>query len=77
MIDEQQKAVISAAIILLVNVAALFGASLDADMVQKVAFGLISIAFTIYGVWKNHNFTPEAIKAQEYLDTLKDGDGMM
>ena len=77
MIGEQQKAVISAAIVLLVNVAALFGANLDADMAQKVAFGLISIVVTLYGVWKNHNFTSEAVQAQEYLDTLKGKDGMV
>lgn len=71
MIDEQQKAVISAAIVLLVNIAAMFGASLDIDMTQKVAFGFITIVTTLYGVWKNHNFTAEAAQAQAYLDSLK------
>lgn len=71
--DEKKKAVISAAIILAVNVAALFGVQLDADLVHKVVFGVISIATTIYGVWKNHNFTTEAAKAQAYLDMLKEG----
>ena len=73
MMDERTKAVISAAIILAVNVAALFGVQLDADLVHKVVFGIISIVSTIYGVWKNHNFTAEAAKAQAYLDTLKEG----
>lgn len=74
MMDEKTKAVVSAAILLVVNVAALFGASLDLGMVQNVAFGLITIVTTLYGVWKNHNFTPEAVKAQAYLDDLKRGE---
>ena len=72
--DEKTKAVVSAAILLAVNVAALFGASLDLGMVQNVAFGLITIVTTLYGVWKNHNFTSEAVEAQAYLDDLKRGE---
>jgi hypothetical protein len=69
--DEKTKAVVSAAILLVVNIAALFGASLDLGMVQNVVFGLITIISTLYAVWKNHNFTPEAAEAQAYLDDLK------
>ena len=72
--DEKTKAVVSAAILLVVNVAALFGASLDLGLVQNVVFGLITIVSTLYGIWKNHNFTPEAEQAQEYLDALKGKD---
>ena len=69
--DEKTKAVVSAAILLVVNIAALFGASLDLGMVQNVAFGFITIVSTLYAVWKNHNFTAEAAEAQAYLDDLK------
>lgn len=69
--DEKTKAVVSAAILLVVNIAALFGASLDLGMIQNVVFGLITIVSTLYAVWKNHNFTPEAAEAQAYLDDLK------
>ena len=69
--DEHTKAVISAAIVLSVNIATLFGVSLDQGLVANVVFGAISIAATIYAAWKNHNFTEEAAKAQEYLDSLK------
>ncbi len=38
---------------------------------------LISLAFTIctslWAWWKNNSFTQEAIKADEYLDSLKNG----
>jgi len=70
--DEKTKATISAAILLAVNVAALFGASLDLGTVQNVVFGAITIVSTLYAAWKNHNFTPEAAQAQEYLNGLKD-----
>lgn len=69
--DERTRATISAAVILAVNVAALFGASLDLGTVQNVAFGVVTIATTLYAAWKNHNFTVEAAKAQEYLDDLR------
>jgi len=69
--DEKTKATISATIILAVNIAALFGVSLDQGMVANVVFGLITIATTIYAAWKNHNFTPEAAQAQRLLDELK------
>ena len=36
---------------------------------------IVSVIFTIvawvYGFWKNNSFTPEAIKADDYLDLLR------
>ena len=69
--DEKVKAAISAAILLAVNLLALFGVTLNLGMVQDVVFGAITIVTTIYAAWKNHNFTPEAIEAQKVLDNLK------
>lgn len=71
--DERTNAVVSAAIVLAVNVAMLFGVSLDMGTTQNVVFGIITIAATIYAAWKNHNFTEEAAEAQKYLNDLKDG----
>lgn len=70
--DEKVKATISAAILLAVNLLALFGVTLNLGMVQDVVFGAITIVTTIYAAWKNHNFTPEAIEAQKVLDHLKE-----
>ena len=70
--DEQTKATVSAAIVLAVNLAALFGVSLDLGTVTNVVFGLISTCATLYAAWKNHNFTAEAVEAQKYLDQLKE-----
>ena len=69
--DERTKATVSAAIVLAVNIAALFGASLDLGTVQNVVFGAVTIVTTLYAAWKNHNFTPEAAEAQAVLDELK------
>jgi len=70
--DEKTKAAISAAILLAVNIAALFGVSLEQGMVANVVFGAITIAATLYAAWKNHNFTPEAARAQAYMELLKE-----
>lgn len=69
--DEKVKAAISAAVLLAVNLLALFGVTLNLGMVQDVVFGVITIVATIYAAWKNHNFTPEAVEAQKVLDNLK------
>ena len=70
--DERTKATISAAVVLALNIAALFGVSLDQGMAMDVVFGIVTIATTLYAAWKNHNFTPEAAQAQHFLDDLKD-----
>ena len=69
---ERIKAIISAAIIIAVNVAAIVGVDVgDGDAITNallMAFDLVAMAWAI---WKNHNFTDEAAQAQKYLDQLK------
>ena len=69
--DERTKAIISATVILVVNVAALFGVNISQDTLMSVAFGIAAIAADLYGSWKNHNFTTEAAQAQALLNELK------
>ncbi len=69
--DERTKAIISATVILVVEGAALFGVSIDQSRLGTVLMAAASLAATFYGIYKNHNFSPEAAKAQEYLDMLK------
>lgn len=71
MMDERTRALASAIAIVAVEVCALFGQSIDADQTVHFILALMSVAGTVYGIWKNHNFTPEAAQAQEYLDSLK------
>ena len=69
--DERTKAIISATVILVVNVAALFGVNVSQDTLMSVSFGIAAIIADLYGIWKNHNFSPEAAQAQALLDSLK------
>ena len=69
--DERTKAIISAIVILIVNIAAMFGVSLDANIWFSGLCAIVLLATNIYAIWKNHPITPEAVQAQKYLDQLK------
>lgn len=69
--DERTKAIISAIVILAVNIAAMFGVSLDANVWFSGLCAIVMLVTNIYAIWKNHNFTPEAQEAQRVLDELK------
>lgn len=69
--NERTKAIISAAVILTVNVLALFGVNVNQDVLASAAFAVAALAADVYAIWKNHNFTPEAAQAQRLLDELK------
>jgi uncharacterized membrane protein len=71
-LDERTKALVSAITLLAVNLLALFGVQLNHDAVWQVVAAVAVIVSTAYGIWKNHNFTPEAAQAQQYLDLLKE-----
>ena len=71
--DERIKAIISAGIIIIVNVLALFNIAINPDIIAKAAFGVAELIATIWAIWKNHNFTLEAAQAQGYLNNLKSG----
>lgn len=71
MIDEKIKSLISAIVILAVQILALCGISVDADLTFKVVLICVNIITTGYAIWKNHNFTDAAVTAQQFLDELK------
>lgn len=68
---EQRRAVISAAIVLIVNIAAIGGVDLDGDALTNGVLAIAALVADLYAIWKNHNFTSEAVQAQKYLDGLK------
>jgi SPP1 family holin len=39
--------------------------------IRQVISGFFLIASTLWAWWKNNSFTPEAIKADEYLEELR------
>ena len=70
--EERVKAIISAAVVIIVNVAALMGIDLgDGDAITNAVLMIASLAATCWAIWKNHNFTDEAAMAQRYLEALK------
>ena len=69
---ERIKAIISALVIVAVNVAAIVGVDIgEGDAITNALLVIVDMLAVLYGIWKNHNFTPEAAQAQEYLDGLK------
>lgn len=71
-IDERTKAIISAAAVLIVNIVAfVFGQTIDAGIVSDGLLAIVLLVSTFWGIWKNHNFTPEAAEAQQVLNELK------
>ena len=69
---ETAKAVISAVVLVLVDVLAAVGIAADPSTVASAVYLVLLIAATLYGCWKNHNFTQAAQEAQKKLDELKD-----
>lgn len=43
----------------------------DEGVITNIISWIVSVLFVGNGLWKNNNFTKEAISAQGYLDTLK------
>jgi len=69
--NERVKAVISAIVIVAINVGVLLGFDIDGDAMTNALMGLAAFLSWCWAIWKNHNFTDEAIEAQRYLDDLK------
>lgn len=68
---ETLEAVLSAVAILIVDIAAMLGYSMDTSTAADIVYMVVFIVATCYGIWKNHNFTEAAQEAQELLDDLK------
>lgn len=71
---DRAKSIVSAIVVIIVQVAALYGVSLDAGTVTTVISVAAALAVLVWGIWKNHNFTDAANRAQNLLNTLKSGD---
>lgn len=69
--DERTKAIISAIVVLVANIAALWGVSIDQGVWINGLCAIVMLVSSIWAIWKNHNITDEAIEAQRYLDELK------
>jgi uncharacterized membrane protein len=72
--DERAKAIVSALAIIAVNVCAYFDIKLDQNQLTSGLLAIGALLCTIYGIWKNHNFTDAAIEGQKVTDAIKAGD---
>jgi SPP1 family holin len=62
------------AIALINQIFAIFGRQqipVQEDTVYQIVSLLFTIVTTVWSWWKNNSFTPEAIKADEYMHKLK------
>jgi uncharacterized membrane protein len=69
--NEKTKAIISAIVVLIANLAALWGVSIDQNVWIDGLCAIVMLVSSVWAIWKNHNFTPEAAEAQKVLDGLK------
>lgn len=65
---------LAALLIALINTSfEVFGAGPE-NTAGKILTVCAAVTAALYGYWKNNSFTPEAIEADEYLDTLRNKD---
>lgn len=72
--QESMKAVVSAAVVVIVAALGAVGIDADADALQNVLSAALFLAATAYGVWKNHNFTQAAQEGQKVVAAIKSGE---
>lgn len=70
--DERIKAIISAAVVIIINVAALCGFDVgDGATLQNALLAIAALASWLWAIWKNHNFTDAAAEGQRVVDAIK------
>lgn len=65
------QSIVSAIVVLVVQLAAVAGYTVSSDMVTALVSGAVVIVATAYALWKNHNITDAAMQAQTVLKALK------
>ena len=68
---EKARAIATLVIVCAVNVCNVLGYAVDAEPWVNAATSVLSVIAIVYAWWKNQNVTPQAQKAQVYLDELK------
>lgn len=69
--SERLKAIISAIVIVIVEIAGMFNLTLDNGTVELAITGVCMVIVLGWGIWKNHNFTDAAAVGQILVDGLK------
>lgn len=68
---ERIQAIITIVVTAIVNIANLYGYSVDAGAVVNAVLTILAFISWIWCWWKNQNVTVEAVKSQHVLDILK------
>lgn len=58
------------------TVLAMFNIAVDADTIFTFGWCAVALASYIWSWWKNNNLTKAAKEAQEYLDLIKNREGI-
>jgi hypothetical protein len=69
--SERTKAIISAIVVLVANVAALWGVSIDQGVWVNGLCAIVMLVSSIYAIWKNHNFSYAAQQGQLVTNRIK------
>ena len=69
--DERTKAIVSAIVVLVANIAALWGVSIDQGVWVNGLCAIVMLVSSIWAIWKNHNFTFAAQQGQLVTNELK------
>ena len=69
--DERTKAIISAAVVIIANAASFYGISVNQEVWVNGICAIVMLVSTIWGIWKNHNFTFAAQQGQLVTDEIK------
>jgi len=70
---ERLKAIVTIVVTAIVNIANVYGYSVDAAPIVNVVLSILSALTIAYSWWKNQNVTDAAQRAQKYLNELKKG----
>lgn len=70
---ERLKAIITIIVTAIVNIANIYGYSIDAAPLINATLSVLSAITIAYSWWKNQNITTAAQSAQKYLCELKRG----
>lgn len=71
MTTEQQKAFVTAAVTVIIQIAAIFGLTLDEATLSTIIGAVITLVTTAYAIWHNYNFTEAAGEGQKVTDMKK------
>ena len=71
---ERVKAIATIVVTAAVNIANIYGYSVDADQAVSVVLTIISFIAIFWCWWKNQNITSRAVQTQFVLDSLKELD---